>query len=362
MPPIKITLVVGTRPEIIKMSPVIKECQARNLSFFLIHSNQHYTPALDAIIFEDLDIPHPRHNLRVGSGTHGTQTGKILMRIEKILMREKPDIVLVQGDTNTVLAGALAAKKLHIKIGHIEAGLRSYSAEMPEEINRVLADHCSDLMFAPTAKAKMALVREGLSPKKIILTGNTIVDAIRQNLPMAESRSKILHKFKLDRQKYFLSTFHRPENVDNKPKLKNILSALGEISKIFSWPIVCPIHPRTLKKIKEFSQAFPAGIQVVPPMGYLDFLMLESNAKLVLTDSGGIQEETCILNIPCVTLRDNTERPETILAGSNMLAGTNSEAIRRCVDTMLQRNTNWQNPFGSGKAAAVIIDAILSKS
>lgn len=356
----KIAIIFGTRPEIIKLSPVIRECQARNLNFMLIHTNQHYSPEMDAVFLYELHIPNPQYNLNVGSGTHGAQTGKMLQRIEKILLRTKPDTILIQGDTNTVLAAALAAKKLHIKIGHIEAGLRSFSTDMPEETNRILTDHCSDWLFAPTSQAKKSLIREGISSSKIFLTGNTIADAIRQNLSLARRHSKILSQLQLHKNQYLLATFHRPENVDNRHNLNNILTALYNISQAFAWPIICPIHPRTLKEIKRLNQALLAGIVIIPPLGYLDFLSLEYNAKLVLTDSGGVQEETCILKTPCVTLRNNTERPETILVGSNILVGTNPGKIRHGVNIMLRHKKTWKNPFGTGRAAEAIVDAIAS--
>lgn len=351
----KASIILGTRPEIIKMSPIVRECQKRNLNFFILHTNQHYSENLDKIFFEELELPQPKYNLNVGSGTHAEEMGKMLIGLEKILIKEKPDIVLVEGDTNTVLAGALAAIKLHIKVGHIEAGLRSYSREMPEEINRILTDHCSDFLFAPTKTAKEILIGEGIPKNKIFVTGNTIVDAVYRNLKLAKRKSKIFKKLNLEKEKYFLVTAHRSENVDNKERLKGILNGLKLISQEFNLPIVYPIHPRTKKRIKRFKLGVPKGIKLIEPIGYLDFLQLEANAKLVLTDSGGIQEETCILKTPCVTLRDNTERPETLKEGSNILAGTQSQKILESVEKMDNRKRNWKNPFGDGKSAERII-------
>lgn len=355
----KICIILGTRPEIIKMSPIIRECQKRYYNFFILHTNQHYSENLDKIFFEELELPEPKYNLKVGSGTHAEETGKMLIEIEKVLMKEKPEVVLVEGDTNTVLAGTLAASKLYIKVGHVEAGLRSYFREMPEEINRVLTDHCSDFLFAPTKKAKKILLNEGIFEKKIFVTGNTIVDAVYQNLKIAKRKSKILKKLNLEKERYFLLTSHRPENVDKRNRLKGILEGLRLVYEKFNFPIIFPIHPRTQKKIKEFELEIPRGVELIKPVGFLDFLQLEINARLVLTDSGGIQEETCILKVPCVTLRNNTERPETLEVGSNILAGTGSTKILESVQRMINKESNWGNPFGNGKSGKKIVKVII---
>jgi len=352
---IKIAIILGTRPEIIKMSPIIRECQKRDLNFFILHTNQHYSKNLDKIFFEELELPQPKYNLRTGSGTHAEKTGEMLIGIEKALIKEKPDIALVEGDTNTVLAGALAGVKLHIKVGHVEGGLRSYFREMPEEINRILTDHCSDFLFAPTKKAEEILLSEGIPKKKIFVTGNTIVDAVYQNLKLAKKKSKILEKLCLEPQKYFLLTAHRPENVDKKERLRGILEGLDLIYKKFNLPIIYPIHPRTKKMINKFKLMIPKGMRLIEPVGFLDFLQLEANAKLVSTDSGGVQEETCILKVPCVTLRDNTERPETLEISSNILAGAKSKKIFESVKKMINTKRNWKNPFGDGKAGEKIV-------
>jgi UDP-N-acetylglucosamine 2-epimerase (non-hydrolysing) len=237
----------------------------------------------------------------------------------------------------------------------VEAGLRSYDRSMPEEINRILADHVSDYLFAPTEKAKENLFREGIEEDKIFVTGNTIVDAVNQNLEIAERKAGILNKLNLSSKEYFLVTAHRQENVDNKKRLEGILEGLKLIHEEFDLSIIYPIHPRTTKRIKEFGLEVPTGIELIEPLGFLEFLQLEANAKLVLTDSGGVQEETCILKIPCVTLRDNTERPETLDVGSNILAGTNKERILKCSKEMMDKKRNWENPFGDGKAGKKII-------
>jgi len=353
----KIAIILGTRPEIIKMSPVIRECEKRNCDYFILHTGQHYSYNMDRVFFEQLELPDAKYNLDVGSGKHGEQTGKMLIGIEKILLREKPDVVLVEGDTNTVLAGAIAATKLHIKVGHVEAGLRSYYREMPEEINRILTDHCSDYLFAPTEKSKEILLHEGIDEKKIFVTGNTIVDAVYQNLQIAHRKAETFKNLDLKEEKYFLVTAHRQENVDNKNRFESILKGLQLINKEYDLPVIYPIHPRAKKRMMEFGLNAD-GIKLIEPLDYLSFLQLEANAKLVLTDSGGVQEETCILKIPCVTLRDNTERPETIEVGSNILAGTNPTKIMEAVTKMMDIKRKWKNPFGDGKAGKRIVEII----
>lgn len=356
---IKICIILGTRPEIIKMSPIIRECKKRKLNFFILHTNQHYSENLDEIFFFELGLPRPKYNLNVGSETHAQGLAKMLIGIEKVFENEKPDIVLLEGDTNTVLAGALVADKLHIKVAHLEAGLRSYFKEMPEETNRILTDHCSDMLFAPTHSAKKNLLNEGISKHKIFVSGNTIVDAVFQNLKIAKAESKILKKMRIDKNNYFLLTLHRQENVDKKERLKSILSGVDLVSKNFGLPIIFPIHPRTKNKIKEFNLKISDNIKLIEPIGYLDFLQLENDAKLILTDSGGVQEEACILKTPCVTLRDNTERPETLKVGSNILAGVNGRQILNSAIKMIEKERDWINPFGNGESAEKIINLIL---
>lgn len=355
----KICIILGTRPEIIKMSSIIRECEKQKLDYFILHTNQHYSENLDKIFFEQLELPKPKYNLKVGSGTHAEETGKALIGIEIVLEKEKPDIVLVEGDTNTVLAGSLAASKLHIKVGHVEAGLRSYDRNMPEETNRVLTDHISDYLFVPTQKAKNIALKEGIDKRKIFVTGNTIVDAVYQNLRLAQkSKKNLLDKLNLKRKNFFLITAHREENVDIKEKLKNLFKAFELLFGQFSLPLIYPIHPRTKKMIKRFHLKVPKGLNLIESLGYLEFLFLEANAKLVLTDSGGIQEEACILRVPCVTLRENTERPESLEVGSNILAGTNPEKILECTIKMLKKKRNWVNPFGDGRSGEKIIQII----
>ena len=354
----KIAIILGTRPEIIKMSPLIRECEKRDIDYYILHTGQHYSFEMDKVFFNDLKLPVPKYNLDVGSGLHGEQTAKMISGIEKILIQDTPDVVFVQGDTNTVLAGALAASKLHIRIGHVEAGLRSFDRSMPEEINRVVADHISDYLFAPTENSKKYLLAEGIPGEKIFVTGNTVVDAIHQNLEISKETRYTLSELNLKKGEYFLTTVHRAENTDKKERLSSILTGFDQIYQAFSLPIIFPAHPRTVKKIREFDLRIPDGTKLIEPIGYLDFLQLEGGAKLILTDSGGLQEEACILGVPCITLRDNTERPETVDVGANIIAGVNSNTAQLAKE-MTDSEISWNNPYGGGNAAELIIDKIL---
>jgi len=352
-----IAIILGTRPETIKMAPVIRECQRRGLDFCIIHTGQHYSYQMDRIFFEQLELPQPDHNLDVGSGNHGEQTGRILADLEAVLMAERPDVVLVQGDTNTVLAGALAASKLHIKVGHVEAGLRSYDRSMPEEINRVVADHVSDYCFAPTEISRANLLKEGIAEEKIHVTGNTIVDSVYQNLEIAMRKVNILADLDLEPKGYFLVTSHRQENVDSRERLGEIIRGLQMVKSEFGLPVVFPVHPRTRKMAESFGFELD-GIQAIEPLGFLEFLQLEAGARLALTDSGGVQEEACILGVPCMTLRDNTERPETLDVGANLLAGADALRMVDRAKRIMQQGNGWKNPFGDGKASQLIIEAL----
>jgi len=342
-----ISVVLGTRPEIVKMAPIIKELKKRDIDYFVIHTGQHYSYNLDKVFFENFDLEKPRYNLEVGSGTHGKQTGEILKRIERVLIDEKPEIVLVEGDTNTVLASALAASKLHIKVGHVEAGLRSFWKWMPEEINRVLTDHISDLLFAPTEIARNNLLNEGIR-ECVYIVGNTIVDSLK------------LKKIEKIEKDFILLTLHREENADDPEKLKSIIKGTEMISEYFDTPVIYPIHPRTKKNLKKFGiEINKKFIKLVDPLNYFKFLSYLKSCKFVLTDSGGVQEEACILKIPCVTLRDNTERPETINIGANILAGSNPKKILESAVKMSKANKKWENPYGEdvGKKIVDIVQA-----
>jgi len=356
----RISIILGTRPEIIKMSPIIRECERLGLDYFILHSGQHYSYNMDKVFFEQLKLPGATCNLDVGSGSHAEQTGKMLIGIEKVLLKKQPNVVLVEGDTNTVLAGALAAVKIHTNVGHVEAGLRSNDRQMPEEINRILVDHCSDYLFAPTKKSKKILLNEGVKTEKIFITGNTIVDAVFQNLEISLRERNILNDLELEKGSYFLVTVHRQENVDDKKRFRRILTGLEMVHREFDSPILYPIHPRAKKQLTISNEKLN-GVRLIEPLDYLSFLQLETNAKLILTDSGGVQEEACILGIPCVTLRYNTERHETIEAGSNVLAGTNPRNIIEKVRFMLNENKSWENPFGDGQTGKRIIHILMKK-
>jgi UDP-N-acetylglucosamine 2-epimerase (non-hydrolysing) len=354
----KTAVVLGTRPEIIKMAPVVKELQRRQADYFILHTGQHYSYSLDRVFFEQLELPAPRYNLEAGSGTHAAETAKMLVGIEGVLLEERPAIALVEGDTNSVLAGALTAAKLGIRVGHVEAGLRSYDRRMPEEINRVLTDHLADLLFAPTPGARNILLGEGIKDRKIFVTGNTIVDAVRQNLALAEGRGDALAGLKLKPIGYFLVTLHRQENVDDDARFASILKGLEELSDSINLTVLYPVHPRARKRMAELN--LEPRLMLIEPVDYFTFLQLESGARLILTDSGGVQEEACILGVPCVTLRDNTERPETVAVGANALAGAMPESILRRAREMLAGKRHWENPFGDGRAAERIVEAVLS--
>ena len=343
----KVAIILGTRPEIIKMSPIIRELGKDE--FYIIHTGQHYDYQMDQVFFEQLKLPEPKYKLNIGSGTQAEQLGKMVIAIEKILMTEKPDIALVQGDTNSVLSGALAACKLNIKIGHVEAGLRSYDRKMPEEKNRVLADHISDYLFTPTDDSRDILRHEGIPENIIFKVGNTIVDAVEQNIELARRFLRNGHK-----NPYCVITLHRAENVDNITRFAEIIKGVNLVAQKLNLVCLYPIHPRSEKMLEIFGIKI-GEIVLTPPKDYLSFLELLSEAKLILTDSGGVQEEACIMKIPCVTLRDNTERPETIRIKANRLAGAESKVIVAKSAEALHAKRDWQNPYGDGKSGARIV-------
>jgi UDP-N-acetylglucosamine 2-epimerase (non-hydrolysing) len=361
-----VAIVLGTRPEIIKLGPVIHALKKSRTRFFLIHTGQHYSMRMDGQFFKDLGLPRPEYSnrefARLHRGlSHGEQTAAILRFVERILLKEKPAWVVVEGDTNTVLGAALVARKLGIGVAHVEAGLRSQDWRMPEEHNRVMTDHISDLLFAPTKAAAHNLRREHVHGK-IRVVGNTIVDAVLQNRSRA-LRQGILKRLKLSRDRGFiLCTAHREENVDNRETVQLFLEVLETVAKQFMLPTAFVIHPRTKNRLELFGELgrlerIP-GLRLVEPVGYLDFLCLLASCRLALTDSGGVQEEACILRVPCVTLRENTERPETVRVGANLVAGMNPESVSRAVAMMLRRARSWKNPFGDGQASKRIVQAL----
>ena len=362
----KICVILGTRPEIIKMAPVIDEINKRSHELLLIHTGQHYDKEMSDNFFLDLELPKPNYNIHVGSGSHGKQTALMMDGIEDVLISEKPDIVLVQGDTNAVLAGALVAQKLHIPVGHVEAGLRSFDVSMPEEINRMGADCCSHLYFVPTEESAINLALEGYLPKDIFITGNSVVDTCLRNLKIAENSSTIIDDLNLDNLNNIITfTMHRAENVDDKQRLQSIIGALMELK---DFNIIFPIHPRTKKTLENFGlykkfESLP-HIHITKPIGYLDFLVLISKSIIILTDSGGLQEEAITLNVPALTLRYNTERPETVTAGGNILVGSDKDYILETANKILNNEEfynnmkNAKNPYGDGNSSVQILDII----
>jgi len=347
----KILSVIGARPQFVKAASLSKELR-KKFNEVLVHTGQHYDENMSPIFFEELSIPKPNYNLGVGSGSHGEQTGKMLIEIEKVLVKEKPDLVLVYGDTNSTLAGALAAAKMHIPVAHVEAGLRSYNHTMPEEINRVVADHISDLLFCPTETAVKNLKREGIR-KGVFNTGDVMYDVLMANRKVANSKSHILNTLNLKIKTYLYATVHRAENTDNKENLKNILEAFGESSET----IVLPTHPRTQKMIKKFRIKILKNIKAIDPLSYLDSLQLQANAKKVLTDSGGVQKEAYILKVPCITLRKETEWVETVEDGWNVLVGSNKVKIIKAIKEFRPKR-NQKKHYGEGIASKKIVNII----
>jgi UDP-N-acetylglucosamine 2-epimerase (non-hydrolysing) len=348
----EIASIVGARPNFIKCAPLSRELR-KEFDEVIIHTGQHYDYEMNKVFFDELNIPEPDYHLGVGSGSHGEQTGEMLNKTEEVLIKEAPDLVLVFGDTNSTLAGAIAATKLHIKIGHIEAGLRSYDKKMPEEINRVLTDHCSDLLFCPTETAVENLKIEGIN-KGVYLTGDVMVDALKENIKIAEQKSNVLDRLSLKQEKYYLATIHRPENTDAFEKLKGIVDAFCVIGNL-----VFPCHPRTEKLLKQFGlwDMLTKKVKVIKPVGSLDMLMLEKNAKKVLTDSGGIQKEAYIFKVPCITLRENTEWVETVEDGWNVLVGASKEKIVTMANDF-EPEGEQRDVFGSGDASERIMAII----
>jgi len=345
-----IAIVLGTRPEIIKMAPVIWACEKAGLSASIYHTGQHYSHELDGLFLDQFQLPKPRFNISIGSGTHAEQTAKALVGLESAFVESSPDAVLVQGDTNTAMAGALAASKLNIPVGHVEAGLRSYDRKMPEEINRVLADHLSDMLFAPTEDAAAILRSEGISADSITVTGNTVVDAMNwASEPSITAGEKLLDELKLTQRNYVLMTAHRPENVDSAENFTKLLEGAVAVGKLLGMPVIFPAHLRSKKRIEEFDLKTD-GVTLIPPVDYWTMIGLERFARLILTDSGGLQEEACVLQVPCVTLRSSTERPETIEVGANILGGIEPAAVVEAATKMIDAANNWSSPFGDGDA------------
>jgi UDP-N-acetylglucosamine 2-epimerase (non-hydrolysing) len=350
--PDRLGFVLGTRPEIIKLAPVIIAALGRGVDVRIIHTNQHYTAALDAQFFAELELPAPAESLDVGSASHGVQTGRMLERLEAAISRCDVDHVIVEGDTNSGLAGALAAVKMHLPAAHVEAGLRSFDRRMPEEINRRLIDHVADHLFPPTPAAEQQLNAERVPGKVHPATGNTIVDAVMRYA--AHSGVPIG-----DREGHIVMTLHREENVDDEPTLRGILAGVQTVAVEHGLPVTFPAHPRTVKRITEFGIALPRELSVLEPTSFRAMLGLQATARQVMTDAGGVQEEACVLGTPCVTLRTTTERPETVEVGANVVAGVDPEGIAAAARAMLARtDLDWPQPLGDGHAGERIVEAL----
>tara|TARA_Y100001980_G_C14553990_1_gene339980 strand:+ start:2367 stop:3455 length:1089 start_codon:yes stop_codon:yes gene_type:complete len=359
----KVAIVLGTRPEIIKFSSIIRELIKRKIDFILVHTNQHYSKNMDSLFFEQFDIPPPHYNLGIGSLDHNKQISKIISELSDIYRLEKPDVVLVQGDTNSTLGGAMAALPFSIPIAHIEGGLRSFDRTMPEEMNRIITDHISTFIFPPTENSYNNLINEGLADRKIFTVGNTIVDSFKEN---TEKVYNLLNKHKeRNYGDFILVTLHRQENVDNFEKLKVFFEIIKYVSINSEYGIVFPIHPRTVKRFEEFGlyeNLKKLDIDLIEPLGYFEFLSKQINAKLVVTDSGGIQEESCIFGVPCITLRENTERPETLELGSNVLTGLNLNKFRIAFKkTIGNSHKSWNHPYGDGFTGYKIIEILMKE-
>ena len=351
----KILSVVGARPQFIKAAPLSKKLRTSQQEI-LLHTGQHYDYLLSAVFFEELGLPEPDYNLGVGSGSHGRQTARMLMGIEKVLLQEKPDLVLVYGDTNSTLAGALAAAKQHIPVAHVEAGLRSFDRRMPEEINRVIADHLCTLLFCPTATAVRNLKAEGIR-KGAYLVGDVMVDTLQAGLRLTTRAraSALLERLDLTPKTYLLATFHRAANTDDLRNLSSILAAFNALEET----VVFPVHPRTREAIKALGWKAGPKVRFLKPLSYLDNLILEKSARLILTDSGGMQKEAYLLGVPCLTLRIETEWVETVEAGWNLLVGSDTESIVEGVRSFRPRGRR-RRFMGGGDASDEIL-SILEK-
>lgn len=354
--------IVGARPQFIKVAVLCRAFQdAPGVEHIIVHTGQHYDDAMSDRFFDELEIPQPAYNLEVGSGTHGAQTGRMLERIESILQQLRPDWVLVYGDTNSTLAGALAAAKLRLPLGHIEAGHRSYDRSMPEEINRLLTDHLSDLLFAPTPSAVENLRNEGIPDSRIRLVGDVMYDAVLYYRAKAERTSDILDRLDLTPGEFVVATVHRAENTDSPERLRGIVTGLDRVARVI--PVVLPAHPRTYLALERSGllSLASARIRLVEPVGYLDMLLLEKHARVIATDSGGVQKEALFTGRPCVILRDQTELVEMLEVDDGVVAGTDADGIAAAILGRIARGTPVvERPFGDGDAGLRIMDILLS--
>lgn len=347
----KIVSIIGARPQFIKCGPLSRAIR-KDHDEILVHTGQHYDPEMSDIFFKELNIPKPDYNLDIRSSSHGEQTGKMIIEIEKLLQKEKPNLVLVYGDTNSTLAGALAALKLHIKVAHVEAGLRSFDRTMPEEINRVLTDHISSLLFCPTDTAVINLKNEGIA-SGVYNIGDVMLDALKYNQKIAEEKSTILEDLDLISKEYMVATVHRPSNTDNYENLSSIVKAFCNSR----WLVVFSVHPRTEKYLKQYGlwDKLNEHVKVIPPIGYLEMIKLMAHARKILTDSGGIQKESYILGVPCITMRQNTEWVETLEDGWNVLVGADYGKIIDAIESF-EGGASAGNIFGNVGASERICE------
>lgn len=348
----KIITILGARPQFIKAAPVSRVLR-ESFTELIVHTGQHYDANMSDIFFEELHIPKPDYHLGVGSGNHGKQTGEMLEKIEEIVLSEKPDFLMVYGDTNSTLAGALVAAKLHVPVIHIEAGLRSFNKKMPEEINRIMTDHVSEYLFCPTDTAVKNLKDENIT-HNVFNIGDVMYDAVLYNKELANSKSQVLAEHQLEAKNYHLITIHRAENTDDLQNMKNILEAFSQIEETKVWPI----HPRTKNKLLSYGLQLDKipNLKVIEPVGYLDMLTLEANAKKIITDSGGVQKEAYFMNVPCVTVREQTEWVETMEGDANILTGTDTSKILQAVQKQVK--PDYKKVFGDGKASEKIVQLI----
>lgn len=360
---LKLATIVGARPQFIKAAAVsraIRDCFANEVGEVIVHTGQHYDENMSKVFFDELDVPRPGYNLEISGGSHGAMTGRMLEAIEKVLLKEKPDWVLIYGDTNSTLAGALAAVKLHIPVAHVEAGLRSFNMRMPEEVNRILSDRVSQLLFCPTDTATINLAKEGINAG-VHNVGDVMFDVALYYRDRARTNSMALKNFSLQPSHFVLATCHRAENTDDPERLNAIVSALAEISKTL--PVILPLHPRTKALLTTYKLEEQLGkVTVVDPMPFIDMVALEQAAKVILTDSGGVQKEACFYGVPCITLRDETEWVETVEMGWNRLVGGDTQKILSAYEALSPPQSGAPSVYGDGNAAEKIIQILKSQA